>query len=121
MHAPALPETGFVRLRQIVGDRNADPPRLGLIPIGPSSWWEGVKSGRYPPSVKLGPRITAWRVEDIRALIERLGREAEGEAEKWGRPHPRSASYEAALDDVDIRRSASYIGRTIRRHRFDVR
>jgi predicted DNA-binding transcriptional regulator AlpA len=30
-----------------------------------------VKSGRFPQPVKLGPRITAWRVEDIRALIDR--------------------------------------------------
>jgi prophage regulatory protein len=29
-----------------------------------------VKSGRYPKPVKLGPRITAWRAEDIRALIK---------------------------------------------------
>ena len=84
MHAPALPEEGFVRLSQIIGDLNADPPRPGLIPIGSSSWWEGVKSGRYPPSVKLSPRITAWRVEDIRALIKRLGREAEDAAKHAG-------------------------------------
>jgi predicted DNA-binding transcriptional regulator AlpA len=29
-----------------------------------------VKSGRFPKPVKLGPRITAWRIEDIRHLIE---------------------------------------------------
>ena len=28
---------------------------------------------RLPKPVKLGPRTTAWRVEDIRELIERLG------------------------------------------------
>jgi predicted DNA-binding transcriptional regulator AlpA len=42
----------------------------GPIPISASTWWLGVKQGRYPAPVKLGPRITAWRVEDIRALIE---------------------------------------------------
>ncbi len=78
--AATLPETGFLRLRDIIGDRKADPPRPGLIPIGASSWWEGVKEGRYPAPTKLGPRTTAWRVEDIRALIERLGREAESAA-----------------------------------------
>jgi hypothetical protein len=80
MSIATLPETGFLRLSQIVGDRNANPPQPGLIPIGTSSWWDGVKTGRYPPAVKLGPRITAWRVEDIRALIKRLGQEAEGAA-----------------------------------------
>lgn len=58
-----LPETGFVRL----------PDILKLIPIGRSSWWAKVKSGEYPQPVKLGIRTTAWRVEDIRDLIESYG------------------------------------------------
>ena len=57
-----LPETGFVRLPHI----------LSIIPIGKSTWWAKVKSGEFPQSVKIGSRSTAWRVEDIRALIERL-------------------------------------------------
>ena len=64
-----LPETGFLRLPQIVGDPKAHPPTPALIPVSRSTWWAGVKSGRYPRPVKLGPRITAWRVEDIRRLI----------------------------------------------------
>lgn len=66
-----LPETGYVRLPQIVGNPKADPPIPAVIPVSKSTWWAGVKTGRYPRPVKLGPRITAWRVEDIRALIER--------------------------------------------------
>ena len=66
-----LPETGYLRLTQIVGDPDANPPIPALIPIGKSTWWEGVKSGRFPKPVKLGPRTTAWRVEDIRAWIEK--------------------------------------------------
>ncbi|RII26680.1 MAG: transcriptional regulator [Geobacter sp.] len=58
-----LPETGFVRLSQIIPS---------IIPISRSHWWAGVKAGRYPSPVKLSARCTAWRVEDIRALIERL-------------------------------------------------
>ncbi|MDO0845414.1 AlpA family transcriptional regulator [Xanthomonas campestris] len=34
-----------------------------------------MRSGRYPQPVKLGERCTAWRVEDIRALIEATGKE----------------------------------------------
>ena len=68
---PTLPETGFVRLTHIIGDAKADPPIPAIIPVSKSTWWAGVKSGRYPKSVKLGPRITAWRVEDIRELIFR--------------------------------------------------
>ena len=72
-----IPETGFLRLHQIIGkpgDPTAKPPTPpvpGIIPVSKSTWWSGVKSGRYPKPVKsLGQRITAWRVEDIRALIE---------------------------------------------------
>ena len=66
-----LPETGFVRLPNIIGDPKADPPIPPIIPVSKSTWWCGVRSGRYPKSVKLGPRITAWRVEDIIDLISR--------------------------------------------------
>lgn len=67
-----LPETGFVRLSQIVGKKptNGDPGIPALFPVSASTWWAGVRSGRFPKPVKLGERITAWRVEDIRALIE---------------------------------------------------
>lgn len=66
-----LPETGFLRLPQIIGNPNANPPIPPIIPVSKSTWWEGVRSGRYPKPVKsLGRRITAWRVEDIRALIQ---------------------------------------------------
>ena len=67
-----LPETGYLRLSQIIGNPKADPPVPAVIPVSKSTWWAGVKTGRYPPPVRtLGARITAWKVEDIRALIER--------------------------------------------------
>ena len=69
--ATPFPATGFLRLHQIVGNPKANPPIPALIPVGPSSWWAGVRSGRYPKSVKLGPKTTAWRVEDILALIQK--------------------------------------------------
>jgi len=52
---------GFLRLSQV----------LAIYPIGKSTWWAGVKEGRFPKPVKLGPRTTAWRVQDIRALIDK--------------------------------------------------
>ena len=69
-HAAPLPQTGYVRLPQIIGNPKANPPIPAAIPISRSSWLAGVKEGRFPQSVKLGPRTTAWRVEDIRRLIE---------------------------------------------------
>lgn len=57
-----LPPAGFMRLSAV----------LNVIPVSKSSWWRGVKSGIYPAAVKIGPSTTAWRVDDIRDLIERL-------------------------------------------------
>jgi predicted DNA-binding transcriptional regulator AlpA len=54
-----IPEVGFVRL----------PTILKIIPISKSTWWEGIKTGRFPQPIKLGPRTTVWSVESIRALI----------------------------------------------------
>ena len=62
-----LPETGFLRLPQIIGDPAKGLPPL--IPVKKSTWWQGVKTGRFPQPVKLGPRVTAWRVEDLRTFI----------------------------------------------------
>ncbi len=54
-----IPATGFIRL----------PAVLAVIPVSKSTWWAGVKSGRYPQPIKLGERITAWRAEDIKEII----------------------------------------------------
>lgn len=72
-HNP-LPEAGFLRLHQIIGNPKATPPIPAIIPISRSGWWAGVKSGRYPKPVKLSPRCTVWRVNDIRTLIEQTER-----------------------------------------------
>lgn len=63
-----LPESGFLRLPQIIGD--AKRGIIPVIPISRSSWLAGVKTGKYPKPVKLGPRTTVWNVADIRALID---------------------------------------------------
>lgn len=57
-----IPIDGFMRL----------PAVLSVFPVSKSTWWAGISEGRFPKGVKLGPRITAWKVEDIRRLIECL-------------------------------------------------
>lgn len=66
-----LKESSLLRLKQIVGDPKANPPIDPLVPVGRSTWWAGVKSGRYPKPLKLGPNTTVWRAADIRALLEK--------------------------------------------------
>lgn len=96
-----IPEAGFLRLHQIVGrpavtEVEAEQNRLdaetaktsgqrpnkkpkcarsaipSIIPISKSHWWAGVKDGKFPTPVKLGPRTTAWRASDIQTLVEQL-------------------------------------------------
>lgn len=57
-----LPQTGFMRLRAILAP-------AGPIPVSKSTWWQGIKDGRFPKPLKLGKRVTVWRVEDIRSLL----------------------------------------------------
>lgn len=57
-----IPTTGLLRLPQV----------LALYPVSRSTWWAGCKTGRFPKPVKLGPRTTAWRAEDIAALLEKV-------------------------------------------------
>jgi len=61
----SLPAEGYVRLPQV----------LAVVPVGKSTWWAGVRSCRFPKPCRLGPRTTAWHVDDIRQLIDRLSRE----------------------------------------------
>ena len=59
----SLPSTGFVRL----------PAILKVFPVCKTVWWQGVAERRYPQGHKLSARVTAWRVEDIRALLQKGG------------------------------------------------
>lgn len=54
-----IPATGYLRLPEV----------LKFYPVSKSTWWNGVKSGKFPQGHKLSERITAWKAEDIRALI----------------------------------------------------
>jgi len=58
---------GFLRLPEV----------LKLIPVSRSAWWAGCKSGKYPRPVKIGARTSAWRMADIAALLEELGKEGQ--------------------------------------------
>jgi len=68
-----LPSTGFVRIGQLLGNPNTNPPTPPIIPVSKSAWWAGIKTGKFPKPVKLGERCTAWKVEEIRAYIESVG------------------------------------------------
>ena len=69
-----LPEIGYIRLPQIIGTKSTP----GLIPVSRSTWWAGVNTGRFPKPVKLGERMVAWKVEDIREYIKKAN-----QGERW--------------------------------------
>lgn len=46
------------------------PQVLERIPVSRSTWWAGVKTGRFPQPVKLSPRVTVWLEEDIEKIGE---------------------------------------------------
>jgi predicted DNA-binding transcriptional regulator AlpA len=62
---PLLPEVGYVRLATV----------LKVFPVCRTKWYAGVKAGIYPRPVRLGPRTAAYRVEEIRDLLERVSSE----------------------------------------------
>ncbi len=55
-----IPETGYVRL----------PVILQHFPVSKSTWYNGIKAGKYPQGVRISERITAWRASDIRNLLD---------------------------------------------------
>lgn len=67
MNAEILKFTALIKL----------PDVLQLYPVSRASWYNGIKLGKYPPPIKIGPRSSAWRLSDINKLIEDVGQQNE--------------------------------------------
>jgi len=52
--------------------RKPAPPIPAIIPVCKSSWYAGMKAGRYPKPIKISSRSVAWRVEDIKQLVDEM-------------------------------------------------
>ncbi len=48
------------------------PQVLEIFPISRSAWWQGCKDGRFPKPVKLGPKTTVWRKDEIEKLAAEI-------------------------------------------------
>ena len=71
MQAPTcneIPNTGFLRLKQILGGKNTP----AILPISRTAWFLGVKEGRFPEGIKLSEKIVVYPVSEIKALLERI-------------------------------------------------
>jgi prophage regulatory protein len=71
----AMPATGYMRQSQLIP---------AIFPFSSATLWRKVKAGTFPKPVKLGPRITAWRVEDIREQLSTAGHQASSAPPKFG-------------------------------------
>ena len=69
--ANSINPLSFLRASQILGNKNKGIP--ALIPVSRSSWYAGVRDGKYPKPQKLGPRTSVWRASDILAILESGG------------------------------------------------
>jgi len=61
-----IPEFGFLRLDDV----------LRIIPVSKTTWYNGIRSGRFPKGIRLSQNIVVWRVEDIRNLVKQIEEEA---------------------------------------------
>lgn len=55
-----LPAVGYVGQSQLIPT---------IVPFSSATLWRRVNSGDFPRPVKLSERVTAWRVEGIRAWM----------------------------------------------------
>ena len=63
-----LPDCALLRESQLVPSHKR-PGIHALLPFSAPTLWRKVKAGDFPKPIKLGERITAWRVGDIRAWL----------------------------------------------------
>ena len=68
---PSSDVSRFLRLKQIIGDKRADPPIVPLVPVSASSLWAWVAEGRFPEPVRIGPNTTVWTWESIQDFLNR--------------------------------------------------
>lgn len=54
-----LSKEGFIRLAKV----------LEIFPVSKSTWWSGIKKGKYPKPIKISERCSAWKLSDIENLI----------------------------------------------------
>lgn len=63
----SLPDDALIRITDV----------LRIFPISKSGWFRGIQDGKYPKPIKLGERVSAWRVGDILKLVRSISAERE--------------------------------------------
>lgn len=81
-HAPVSSDLTLearIRLPQIIGDSESDPPLPGIFPVGRTTIYRLIQQGKFPPPLKPFPgcRASYWKYGDVLAAIQRLEEEAQ--------------------------------------------
>ena len=76
---------------------------LELLPISKSTWWDGVRTGKYPTPVKLGDRITCWRLDDVLKLVDKALSKLKSLDSVARHPPPSNITYKAPQRITKIR------------------
>lgn len=71
-----LPEAGFLRITQIIGDNTVKPPIPPIVPVSRGTIHNWMQRGIFPRSIKIGPRVAAWRVSDVQKFLDDGGFQA---------------------------------------------
>ncbi len=68
----SLPDDATLNIQEVVKNptknKNIQAVRP-VFPIARSTWYEGIKSGRFPKPIDLGNGLNVWRVKDIKAVV----------------------------------------------------
>lgn len=65
----SIPETGYIRLEQIIGNKKKKIPPL--VPVSRATIYKWISEGRFPaPDKRFGERISVWNVRDIRTFMD---------------------------------------------------
>jgi predicted DNA-binding transcriptional regulator AlpA len=60
----ALPDVALIQLRPLMNFK--------VVPYSATTIWRKCRSGEFPSPIKVSTGITAWRVGDIRAYLEKV-------------------------------------------------
>ena len=63
-----LPDSAFIRESHLVQSPKR-PDRAAPLPFSAPTLWRKVKAGTFPKPIKLGERITAFKVGEVRAWM----------------------------------------------------
>lgn len=63
-----LPDSAFIRESHLVQNPKR-PDRPAPLPFSGATLWRKVREGTFPKPLKLGPKITAFKVGEVRAWL----------------------------------------------------